>query len=75
MDWGIMKPFEKAAWVINALSAVIYLCWLSLAASDVYDRQDGVVLLLPLVPMIFVFVFLHRPKADETASNNNPKED
>ena len=52
------------AWVANTVCAAVYLGWLACGGREslFYDR-DGVLMLLPVIPILAVFLFLLREGA------------
>ena len=54
----------RVAWVANTVCAAVYLGWLACGGREslFYDR-DGVLMLLPVIPILAVFLFLLRQGA------------
>lgn len=58
---GPRRAILVFAAVANTLAAALYLGWLAIGGREslLYDR-DGVLLLLPVIPILGVFLFLAR---------------
>ena len=64
----------RTAWIANTLCTAAYLAWLACGGREslFYDR-DGVLLLLPVIPIVAVFLVLCReslPKRSATRAEN-----
>ena len=59
---AVKAPFAvRFAWVANTLCLAVYLTWLAFGGRETlfYDR-DGILGLLPVIPLSFVYIYLFR---------------
>lgn len=58
---------------LNTLGFLGYLTWLAVRDDQIFYAQDGVLLLLPCIPFIFVYAYFGhaRRRAREEAEENS----
>lgn len=58
---------RKLILLLNGTGLLLYLGWLAGRAERIFYTQDGILLLLPLLPFVLVFVVMlsHRDPDDE----------
>lgn len=66
-----MKSDRLLKWLvigINSLGLLGFIVWLMLSKERILYTQDGVVYMLPIVPFIFVYLFVFRtaPAEEDT---------
>ncbi|MBP7828745.1 MAG: hypothetical protein KA248_02380 [Kiritimatiellae bacterium] len=63
------SKLERLILAVNTLGLTVYLFWLAFGGRRIMRTQDGVLYLLPVMPMLFVYAFLlQRRKTTNHAS-------
>lgn len=70
MKLGALSLFVLA---VNTVGFLGYLSWLALRDDKIFYAQDGVLMLLPCIPFIFVYAYFGhaRRRAREEAEENS----
>lgn len=56
----------RCAWIANTLCLVVYLVWLACGGREsLFYERDGILGLLPVIPIVFVYIYLFRRRIDQ----------
>ncbi len=51
-------------WIVNVAATLLYFCWLvSRGDESIFFARDGILWLLPVLPLAFVYIYLLRGDA------------
>ena len=52
-------------WIANTLGLAVYLVWLACGGREsLFYERDGILGLLPVIPIVFVYIYLVRRRTD-----------
>lgn len=72
-----MKPRRLRLVVLglNTLALLLYLAWLAGTGRQILYRREGVLYLLPCIPLFFVYLMMIGPTGDEKEPDRGKEPD